>query len=208
VPVSPCFAIRAWRFTCSRGMRLSPSPPRRFPVPSVPILVSRGYSDWLAMPAPKRLGGSRSDCSAFLNTLPPHSVGPQRNQRFRVHLVFPRPRRSVFLRAAPFSSSPVGSSTPLPFPRSRSSVFCFCFMQDGGNPVLDNAHTPNPYAALQQPRCATRGIMNNDSAKERSSIIPPDDPTKPRNPVIPADDPTKPRNPVIPADNSTQSSNS
>src|SRR6266516_2494165 len=61
---------------------------RRFHGPNVPIIVSRGHSDWSAMCVRKRLGGSRSDCSVFPNTLPPPSVGPLLDRRSLVSLTF------------------------------------------------------------------------------------------------------------------------
>jgi hypothetical protein len=61
VPASNCFATSAWRSRQSLGivrtLPLQPSLPRRFPGLSVPIIISRGHSGWLAMHVPKLLGG-------------------------------------------------------------------------------------------------------------------------------------------------------
>src|SRR5215469_15254666 len=98
---------------------------RRFPGPNVPIIVSRGHSDWPAMRVLKRLGGSRSDCSVFPNALPPHLVGLLLDRRSLVDLtcsllgytcLFGRGLFSLLPAFSPIPSIPsLFSSLALPF---------------------------------------------------------------------------------------------
>src|SRR5215469_4320396 len=121
---------------------------RRFPGPNVPIIVSRGHSDWPAMRVLKRLGGSRSDCSVFPNALPPHLVGLLLDRRSLVDLtcsllgytcLFGRGLFSLLLLALRFFPSPLFS------PRSP---FRFCFIQHREVPVQDDIRIPKPCLAL------------------------------------------------------------
>jgi hypothetical protein len=126
----------------------------RFPGPSVPILVSVGSSGWIAMRIQKRLGRSQSDCSAFPNALPPHSDGPQLYRCSLIHLTY-----SLFGCACLF----VGV------------FFLFCCQLSDCSPLLsfllavllhceipgqDDIRIPKSRLALQQPRCAFRGLCD------------------------------------------------
>ena len=105
---------------------------RRFPGPSGPILVSVGRSSWLAMRIQKQLGRSQSDCSAFPNALPPHSVGPQLDRRSQFHLCS-LPADMPICLAESFLYPLAGSPLPPIFSRFRSPSFRFGFIQHRGS---------------------------------------------------------------------------